>query len=158
MPDEGFKTRFWRWVMRFYPAVRHASAPFSPLTVPLPAARVALVTSCGVYVDGDRPFDLADRRGDPTFREIPGDVDMARLRIAHAHYDHRDALADINCVFPLERLRGLAAAGEIGAVAPRHFGFMGSIPSPGRLIRDTAPAVARRLAADGVHVALLVPC
>ena len=37
-----------------------------------------------------------------------------------------------------------AHAIEIGEVAPRHASLMGSITAPGRLIRRTAPAVARR--------------
>jgi hypothetical protein len=34
---------------------------------------------------------------------------------------------------------------------------MGGITAPGRLIKHTAPAAARGLAADGVDIALLVP-
>jgi hypothetical protein len=34
---------------------------------------------------------------------------------------------------------------------------MGSITAPGRLVRDAAPEIARRLVHDGVDIALLVP-
>jgi hypothetical protein len=34
---------------------------------------------------------------------------------------------------------------------------MGSILAPGRLVKRTAPEAARRLVADGVEAALLVP-
>ncbi len=158
MPDDGLKTRFWQLVMRWYPAVRHATTPFTPLRVPLPEARVALVTSCGVHLAADAPFDLADRRGDPSFREIPATAEAADLAITHGHYNQRDARLDPNVVFPLARLHELAREGAIGQVAPRHYGFMGSIPRPARLIRHTAPEVARRLAADAVDVVLLTPC
>ena len=47
--------------------------------------------------------------------------------------------------------------GEIGVVAPHHYSFMGSIAGPRKLIRETAPEVARRLVADGVDVVLLTP-
>lgn len=158
MPDEGMKTRFWKWVMKRYPAVRHTTTPFTTLRKPIWASRVALVTSCGVHLKADPPFDLGDMRGDPSYRAIPSDVAPAMLAITHAHYNHRDALQDINVVFPFERLAELAHEGLIGHVAPRHFGFMGSIPMPGRLIRRTAPDVARQLFADAVDVVLLTPC
>lgn len=158
MPDEGLKTRFWKWVMKYYPAIRHHSAPWTPLNKPLTASRVALVTSCGVHLKSDRPFDLADMRGDPTFRVIPADAKAEDLTITHGHYNHRDANRDINVVLPLDRLRELAQEGQIGSVADRHYGFMGSIPMPGRLIRSTAPEVAAQLKADAVDVVLLTPC
>jgi hypothetical protein len=47
--------------------------------------------------------------------------------------------------------------GEIGAIAPHHYSFMGSIVGPSKLIKQSAPEVARRLAADAVDVVLLTP-
>lgn len=158
LPDEGLKTTFWKWVMKWYPAIRNTTTPFTALSKPLSACRVALVTSCGVHLQADPPFDLSDRRGDPSYRAIPSGVEPAMLGITHAHYNHRDALLDINVVLPIERLAELAREGIIGEVAPRHFGFMGSIPLPGRLIRRTAPEVARQLSADAVDIVLLTPC
>jgi D-proline reductase (dithiol) PrdB len=79
------------------------------------------------------------------------------LMITHDYYDHGAADRDVNTVFPLERLRELAPLGV--SVAPRHFGFMGHIlgPERERLMRETAPEVARRLAADGTTHALFTP-
>jgi D-proline reductase (dithiol) PrdB len=45
----------------------------------------------------------------------------------------------------------------VGALNHRHFSFMGSITAPGRLISETAPAVAQLLQEDQVDAALLVP-
>ena len=66
-------------------------------------------------------------------------------------------LADRNLAYPLDRLRALAAEGLVGAVAPRHLSFNGSITAPGRLVRDTVPQMADVLRADAVDAALLVP-
>ena len=69
-----------------------------------------------------------------------------------------DAMAqDPNLAFPVDRVRELEARGRIGALSTRHLSFMGSITAPGRLVRETAPAAAARLVADGVDAALLVP-
>ena len=158
MAELGFHKRFWSAVMRLWPTVRGDRVPWTPLTKPLAACRVALVTSCGVHLASDVPFDLDARWGDVSFRELPGDVRAEEVAITHGHYDERDARRDLDVVFPIARLRELAAEGVIGAVAPRHYGFMGSIFRPARLIRDTAPEVARRLKADAVDVVLLTPC
>jgi D-proline reductase (dithiol) PrdB len=136
---------------------RNASAAFHRLTVPRHHLRVALLSSGGVYVDGDVPFDLTSHAGDDTARWIPSAVDSRALRFAHDHYDHTDADRDPNCVFPIDRLRELAAVGSIGAVASRHVGFMGFIPDPGRFVRETVPHVVAQLASDGVHAAVLSP-
>ncbi|NIO17014.1 MAG: hypothetical protein GTN70_08450, partial [Deltaproteobacteria bacterium] len=68
------------------------------------AARVALVTTAGVHVTGDRPFDMKDRDGDPTYREIPSDTAASSLSITHDYYDIRDAELDPGVVFPLDVL------------------------------------------------------
>jgi D-proline reductase (dithiol) PrdB len=62
-------------------------------------------------------------------------------------------------VFPLAHFRDLAAQGVVGALATRHFGFMGHIDGSlvGVLNATTAPEVAAKLRADGVDFAFLTP-
>ena len=133
--------------------------PFVRLRKPLSRSRVALITTGGVHLTDQPPFDMVDKAGDASFREIPGQVDLARLTITHNYYNHTDADRDLNVVFPLGHLRALAGQGVLGQVAPRHYGFMGHIEGPHveRLIRETAPAVAAKLRADGVDFAFLTP-
>ncbi|MGH7547595.1 MAG: glycine/sarcosine/betaine reductase selenoprotein B family protein [Gemmatimonadales bacterium] len=133
--------------------------PWAPARVSLPEASIALVTSAGVHLKRDRPFDMANPEGDASFRVIPGDSAMRDLTITHDYYDHRAADRDLNCVFPLERLRELAAAGRIGRVAPRHVGTMGHIlgTEERRLVTETAPAIARLLVDDGVDYVVAAP-
>lgn len=120
---------------------------------------MALVSSAGLVLPGQEPFDDAVRGGDVSFRVLPGDAGVATLIDTHRSgtFDHSGVRRDPNLAFPLDRLRELAAAGRIGEVAPRHISFMGSITAPGRLIRDSAPAMADLLVEDQVDVALLVP-
>jgi D-proline reductase (dithiol) PrdB len=72
-------------------------------------------------------------------------------------FDHAGIRRDPNVAFPLDRLRELAAPGEIGEVSPRHLSFMGSITAPGRLASRTAPEAAQLLVDDQVDLALLFP-
>ena len=59
----------------------------------------------------------------------------------------------INCVFPIDRLRELAAEGMIGGVSDKHLGFMGWSQDFRDLYERAAPEMAKiimRSQADGV--------
>ena len=101
-----------------YDVVVSRFVPWAPLRRPLHESRLALVSSAGLYLSGvHEPFAAAHPHGDPTFREIPVDTPLTSLGFAHDHYDHALAEEDANVVFPLDRLRALEDAGEIGALA-----------------------------------------
>jgi len=150
-----------RLFMKSYPLGRYAvdPVPCAPLRQPLKKARIAVVTSAGLHTTEQPEFDHSIKLGDTSFREIAGDVDANDLIESHESdsFDHAGVEADRNLVFPLERLREMHAAGEIGDIARRHFSFMGSLINPRQLIDETAPEVARRLRADGVDACLLTP-
>lgn len=133
--------------------------PFTPFGKSLSDARVALVTTTGVYLEGQEPFDVDAALGDHTFRAIPSEADASRLRIAHTHYPHGRAEEDINVIFPLHRLRELAERGVIGSVASScfSFGFDLHVKELVDPARGTAHAVARALREDGVDVVLFTP-
>ncbi len=133
--------------------------PWTPLHKPLQDCVVALVTTAGVHLNDDEPFDMGDKEGDPTYRVIPRDTSYDHLHITHDYYDHRDADKDLNIVLPLDRLRELATEGMIGGVAPFHYSFMGHIDGRhvSRLLSVTAPEVAQRLKRERVDAVLLTP-
>ena len=155
-------TRYPRLVRRWASKgdfMEFSESPWTPLQKDLRDCRVALVTTGGVHLKTQPPFDMSDSEGDPTFREIPSDVDRESLIITHDYYDHRDGDADINVVLPLDRLAELAEAGFIGSVSASAFSFMGHIIGEHvtTLINETAPDVASKLKADEVDVVLLAP-
>jgi D-proline reductase (dithiol) PrdB len=122
-------------------------------------ATVAIVTASGVHLASQAPFDMQDPEGDASFRIIPGDVAVQDLRITHDYYDHGAADRDVNCVFPIERLRELAVAGEVGAVGPRHVGMMGHLlgTQATKLAQESAFAVADIFRADDIDLVLATP-
>lgn len=146
------------WALRA-PIPRSADVPWIPMTRPLGASRAALVTTGGVHLRGDRPFDMADPHGDPTFREVPADVDAAELRITHDYYDHRDADRDANIVFPLERFRELVDRRILAGLTRTHWSFMGHIDGPlvRRLKAETVPRLLGRLQAEAPDFVFLTP-
>src|ERR1700676_690489 len=153
-----------RLLLKGYPFTRYAPAytnPVSqavtPLKKPLSDCTVALVTTAGLSLPDQPPFDVTIRMGDTSFREFPGTISPQLLEINQRRwsFDKTGVLRDRNLALPLDRLREMQAQGEIGAVAPHPYSFMGSIIGPRKLIQENAPEVARRLAADSVDVVLL---
>jgi D-proline reductase (dithiol) PrdB len=139
--------------------VIHDATPWSPLTKPLAQSTIALVSTCGLYrLDTQAPFDAWNDLGDPSFREIHVDTPRDRLRIAHSHYDHTQLAADLNVALPVDCFVRLVEQRALGRLYPWMYSFMGYLPQTHQLVTETAPAVARRLAADGVDAAFLTPC
>lgn len=128
------------------------SEVFVTLRVPLAEATVALVTTGGLHLADQPPFDVD---GDHSYRAIPLDALPGPYAVTHKQYDTSGALEDYNCIFPIDRLREAAAAGRIGAVAPTNYAFMGYIPAWQSLVDETAPEVARRMKGEGVHAAVI---
>ena len=130
-----------------------------PLTRPISEARVGVVTAAGIHLGHDRPFDMTNKEGDASFRIVSGDVNVDDIRITHDYYDHGAADKDINCVFPIERMREFVVAGEIGEVAPRHIGMMGHLlgTQAERLVGETAKEMAGVFVEDQVDLVLATP-
>ena len=131
------------------------AAPWTPITKPLNESRVVLIVSGGIYRKDQPPFNPV--KNDLTFREIPRDTKVEDLRISHDFYDHRDADKDVNCVFPLERMRELEREGFIGSLAEVHFTLMGRIFRKTQLLAEMIPHLIGRLKELEVDLAFLVP-
>jgi D-proline reductase (dithiol) PrdB len=141
-----------------YPWPNFTASPWTPVRKPLSASRIAVVTTGGLYLRGwDPPFDTDALDGDTSYRRLPADAPAASLGIAHPHFPHEVAEADLNTIYPLARLRALAQAGMIGGLAPSHYSLMGYAPRAADLAEETAPAIAAQMRDEGVDAALLVP-
>lgn len=145
--------------LRAYRWRRIEPVPWAPLKKPLAQSRLALVSSAGLVLSSQKPFDESILGGDFSFREIPSDTAVCSLVDTHrsGSFDHTGVHQDPNLAFPMDRVRELVERGRIGAVNRRHLSFMGSIPAPGRLVNQTAPEAVGLLREDAVDVALLVP-
>jgi D-proline reductase (dithiol) PrdB len=71
------------------------------------------------------------------------------------NFDRTGFQQDWNVVFPLDRLRELAATGVIGSVADYHYSFMGAA-APADM-ESHARKLAGLLQGDQADTALLVP-
>ena len=131
----------------------YESTPFvvGPL---LAERRVALVTTAGLHHVDDDAFSLVDL----SYRVIAGDADLGSLTMTHSsvHFDRTGFREDVNTVFPLDRLRELAADGTIASVADHHYSLMGA-GWPPEMIEPTCAELARLLNAEGITAVCLVP-
>lgn len=129
----------------------------TPLRKPLAGCRVATLTSGGVSrcsMPAWDPYARNDFRLDAIEADAPSDD----FQVHDSYYDTAAAQDDVNCVFPIDRLRELAADGVIGSVAPRQWsGFMGRIYKRAHTLEVAAPAWVEELRKDEVDLALLVP-
>lgn len=141
-----------------YPYAAADDTPWARLGRPLREVTVGLVSTAGLYIQGEQePFDAENPEGDTSFRAFPAGTPRDRLAIAHTHYDHAAAEQDLNAILPVERLRSLAEAGLIGGVGPTVYSISGYATRWHEIEAETAPAIAEGLARDGVDAALLVP-
>ena len=134
--------------------------PFAPLNKPLTQARVALITTAAPYQPdkGDQgpgaPYNSAAK----FYKVYSGDTAQNHdLRISHIAIDRAHTTAeDSGSYFPLRALRDAAAAGRIGALAPRFHGLPTNRSHRTTLDVD-CPEIVARCQADAVDAALLVP-
>lgn len=135
--------------------LRNREVYFTPLAKPLAQSTVALVSTGGLRLKSQQPYDLLDPNGDWSIRPIPSDTPVSDITINHSHYNHGDADDDVNCIFPIERVREMADAGFIGGVTRTFIGMMGFVPNATHIVEEAGPEVARRLKAEGAEVVLL---
>ena len=129
------------------PPIGFESTPWAPFEKRLSESKIAILTTGGVYVEGQKPFNTD---GDSSYREIPLGPPADQFRIAHTHYDTTGVAEDINAVFAIHRLQEIIRDGIVAESNTSAYSFMGYIPDPSYLIKVTAPEVAKRLNEDGV--------
>lgn len=134
-------------------SIARRCVPFTPFDKDLSTATVALVSATGVYAQDQDAFPTEDP-GDVTYRVIEAATETRSLRIAHHHYDHSEADADPNIVFPLDTLRELAAEGVIAAVNDKHYSY-GFTTRLRELYEQTFPEIADRIEKSRTKLVLL---
>jgi D-proline reductase (dithiol) PrdB len=143
-----------------YRWAHYAEVPFQPLAKPLAECRVALITTAAPSQPGKgdqgpgAPYNGAAKFYKVYSRDAASDHD---LRISHVAYDRAHTTAeDANTWFPLAQLRLKAAAGRVGAVAPRFHGAPTNRSQRTSLDRD-CPELLARCREDRADAAILVP-
>jgi D-proline reductase (dithiol) PrdB len=115
--------------------------------------RVAIVSSAALIHRGDAPFAF----GSGEFRPVSGSWSNSDILMSHVsiNHDRNGYRRDLNVIYPIDRLRDLAAEGVIGSVADTHFTVMGST-DPAAMV-ESADGIAAALHADRVNAVVLCP-
>jgi hypothetical protein len=137
---------------------------FTPFAPRLAGARIALLTSAGLYLkDEQPPFDVEREKqeplwGDPSHRVLPSDVATAAIGMTHLHVNPADVLADHNVALPSDVLAELIAEGVVGGQTAHHVSVMGYQEAGVEVwTRETAPAIAAMLRDEGADGVVLAP-
>lgn len=115
--------------------------------------RVAIVSSAALIRRGDAPFPF----GSGEVRFLPATLPPDEILTSHVsiNFDRSGFQRDINTVYPLERLRELAADGVIGGVADTHYTVMGS--SDPAAMEESADQISGQLRQECIDAVLLSP-
>ena len=142
-----------------YEWAHFVEVPFQPLRKPLTHSRVALVTTAAPFrADAGDQGPGAPYNANAKFYAVYSG-DTARdhdLRISHVAIDRQHTTGeDPGTYFPLPALRRAAAAGRIGALAPRFHGAPTNRSQRTTLEVD-APEIVARCREDAADAAILV--
>ena len=121
---------------------------------PIAGSRLIIVTSAGVRERASPPFLPVN---DLSFRRLPTSLPSASLAPSHPTPVRRPAEADVNVVYPVDRLAELVELGEVGAPSAWNLSFLGTIKRLTSLVTELAPAMVESARAAGADLALLVP-
>ena len=150
----------WATVNERYPGsmiTKHDLVPLAPLRKRLSECRVTFISTSGVQPRGTLPFDTVHPVGDYSFRRVPSSSRVEDLEIHQLKYPTAGADRDLNVIFPIERLRELAAEGVIGGLTEHFYTFIGYNMDPERLERTLAEDVAAAVSEEGADIALAAP-
>lgn len=146
-------------IQRKYPPFEYTvftDTPITPVVKPLHECKLSLITTGGLHLKTDAPFNTKLIEGDCSYRLLPGNLKHEDIMVTHESYDHRFINADINCVFPIDRMREYVEEGRIKSLSEEHYSFMGHIYVTDALL-ENSKRVGRRLKDLGVDIAFLTP-
>jgi D-proline reductase (dithiol) PrdB len=151
------------WISQSIPAEDFSGPiPWTPIEKPLAKTTIALMTSAGISMKSDPPFDMDRERreptwGDPSYREIHRDATGMHVDVNHLHIKTDYIQEDINVMLPLQRFIEFEDEGTIGRLAPTSYSFYGFQLDPRVLLEETVPKVASRMSEEGVEAVFLTP-
>ena len=151
------------WIAKDIPAQPFkGDIPWTPLKKPIRKTSFALMTSAGISMKIDPPFDLAREKreptwGDPSSRQIPASAGEKDIDVNHLHINTDYIKQDINVMLPLKRFQEFEKEGIIGRLASTCYSYYGFQMDPAELLEGTMPNVAGQMQAENVEAVLLTP-
>ena len=151
------------WIGKDIPAQPYSGdIPWTPLSRPIRETTFTLMTSAGISMKTDPPFDVEREKrepawGDPSSRQIPASATEKDIDVNHLHINTEYIKQDINVILPLNRFKEFEKEGIIGRLAPNSYSYYGFQPDPAELLTLTMPKVADQMRAQNVEAVFLTP-
>ncbi len=136
--------------------------PWTPLRKPLSQTTIALVTSAGISLKTDTPFDMEREKreatwGDRSFREIPRKTTEKDININHLHINTTYIKQDINVILPLGRMAEFEKEGVIGRLAPTAYSFYGFQWENTDFLKQAIEPISMKMKLERVEAVLMTP-
>lgn len=151
------------WIGKDIPAEPFSGdIPWKPLNKPVSETTFTLMTSAGISLKSDHPFDVEREKrepawGDPSSRQIPASATEQDIAVNHLHINTEYIKQDINVILPTKRFKEFENEGIIGRLAPNCYSYYGFQPNPNELLTRTMPKVADQMRTEKVEAVLLTP-
>lgn len=151
------------WIQLFIEAREfHGPIPWTPMLKPLSEIRLALVTSAGISLKTDPPFDMEREKreplwGDRSFRMLPKGTTEKDVQVHHLHINTSYIERDLNVMLPLARMAEFEREGIIGSLAPTAYSFYGFQWENTDFLHEAIEPMSVRMKEEGAEAVLLTP-
>ena len=151
------------WVRTFIPEKEFNGAiPWTPMSKPLDQVTMALVTSGGIRLKTDPPFDMEREKreslwGDRSFRMIPRGTTENDIEVNHLHINTTYIKRDINVILPLSRMAEFEKEKIIGHLASTAYSFYGFQWQNNDFLKEAIEPISRKMRLEEVEAVLLTP-
>jgi D-proline reductase (dithiol) PrdB len=151
------------WVRTFIPEGDFAGTiPWTPLSKGLDRSTIALITSAGISLKTDPPFDMEREKreplwGDRSYRVIPRGTQSGDIDANHLHINTEYILQDMNVILPLGRMAEFEQEGIIGRLAESAYSFYGFQWRNTEFLQEAVEPISGIMKGEGVQGVLLIP-
>ncbi len=151
------------WIKTFIPDEAFKGyIPWTPMGRPLNETTVALVTSAGVSLRSDPPFDMEREKkeaiwGDRSYRAIPREATEKEINVNHLHINTSYIKQDINVILPLARMAELEQEKIIGRLAATAYSFYGFQWQDTEFLNEAIEPISKKMKLEGVEAVLMTP-
>jgi D-proline reductase (dithiol) PrdB len=151
------------WVRKFIPDEEFRGfIPWTPLAKPLRQATLALVTSAGISLKTDPPFDMEREKkeaiwGDRSYRAIPRGATEKDIEVNHLHINTNYIKRDINVILPLVRMVEFEQEKIIGHLAPTAYSFYGFQWENTDFLKEAMEPISKKMKLEGAEAVLITP-
>jgi D-proline reductase (dithiol) PrdB len=151
------------WVETFIPEEEFKGfIPWIPMSKPLSQTTIALVTSAGISLKTDAPFDMEREKreaiwGDRSYRAIPRGTTEKDIGINHLHINTNYIKQDINVILPLARMAEFEQEKIICRLAPTAYSLYGFQWQNTDFLKEAIEPISKSMKLEGVEAVLMTP-